>query len=305
MTVFVETPATLANVGPGFDVLGMAFDGPVDRVGVELLEATELRVSCCGPFGDRIPEDPDKNVAAFAARRVLASCGVERGVHLTVEKVIPPGSGMGSSAASSVAAAVATMRAIGHALSTETLLAITRDAEGLAAGSPHMDNVAPALLGGLVAVLDSESPRVARFSVPSSWVFAVILPHVEVRTEQARAVLPKTVPRGDAIVNLRNLVGVLDAVHRADLDQFNLHLEDRLALPYRRPLLPFLDEAQQAARSVAPVALQISGSGPAMFAACPDDKTANDVCAAVQEQLVRWHLESTTFVGPARSHGAL
>lgn len=128
--VRVRAPATLSNLGPGFDVLGLALDGPYDAVEAEVRDQPGLSLAAAGPFGDRIPLDPAQNVAAYAASRVVG----DRGLHLRIEKQIPPGSGLGSSAASSVAAAVAAARAYGLPVTPELLLPIVRDAEALAAG---------------------------------------------------------------------------------------------------------------------------------------------------------------------------
>ncbi len=305
MSCRVRAPATLSNLGPGFDVLGLALSEPFDLVEAAATAERGVRLVNVGPFGGRVPEDPERNVASWAAARVIEALGVSRGVELTVTKNIPPGSGLGSSAASSVGGAVAAMRALGGTLSEAALLAIGRDAEGLAAGSPHLDNVAPALLGGFVAVIGTNPPRVRPLKIPAHWHFAVILPHVEVRTAEARAVLPAKVPLADAIANLRHLTVVLDAAARDLLDDFAAHLQDHLALPYRSLLLPWLPAAIQAARNAGAPALQVSGSGPTIFAPCATPELAARVCAAVSEALVGAHLDSSTWVSRASAWGAL
>jgi homoserine kinase len=249
--VRVRAPATLSNLGPGFDVLGLALDGPYDAVEAEVRDQPGLSLAAAGPFGDRIPLDPAQNVAAYAASRVVG----DRGLHLRIEKQIPPGSGLGSSAASSVAAAVAAARAYGLPATPELLLPIVRDAEALAAGSAHLDNVAPALLGGFVGVVGQDPPEVRRLTFPEGWWLAVVLPAHPVATKEARAILPDHIPRGDAVANLRALTGLLDAAARADLGAFARHLVDRVAYPYRRPLWPFLPAAEAAALGAGALAL--------------------------------------------------
>lgn len=320
--------ATLSNLGPGFDVLGLALAHPRETVRVTLREAPGTVVQGVGPFGDRLPRDPERNVAVYAARRVVAavqggsgsagggvSAGAFAGVltgastggglEVVIEKAVPPGSGLGSSAASSVAAAVATARALGASLAPEILLGIARDAEGLAAGSPHLDNVAPALVGGCVAVVSTEPPRVRRLPFPPAWRFAIVLPDLEVRTADARAVLPASIPREDAITNLRHLAGLLDAIARADLEAFAHHLVDRIAVPYRLPLWPYLDDARAAAKGAGALALEVSGSGPTVYAPCPDEGTAARVAAAVVDALAARKLGATSYVTGVSAAGAL
>jgi len=223
---------------------------------------------------------------------------------LDVIKNIPPGSGLGSSAASSVAAAVAAMRVLELTIPEETLLEIAGAAEGIAAGAAHLDNVAPALLGGFVGVMQTTPARICRFTVPSSWRFAVILPHKEVKTAEARAVLPEMVPMGDAIANLRHLTGLFHALHEENLENFASHLHDKLAIPYRAPLLPFFETARKAAEGAGAYALQVSGSGPALFSPCPNREAAAQVCDGVKAALAAEGIGATTYVSTA-GDGAL
>ena len=204
-----DAPASLSNLGPGFDVLGLALAEPRDRVEARVVEGPGVALTNTGPFGDRVPSDPAKNVAAWAAERVLEASGASGGLSLEVRKEIPPGSGLGSSAASAVAGAVAAARALAVDLPREDLLAIGRDAEGLAAGSAHLDNVAPALLGGFVAVVGTHPPDVRPLELQGHWSLAVVLPDLVVRTADARDVLPRRVSLVDAIDNLRLAVPLL------------------------------------------------------------------------------------------------
>jgi homoserine kinase len=277
-------PGSLSNLGPGFDVLGLALREPLDRVDAERTDAPGMQVTNAGPYGDRVPDDPARNVASWAAQRVLEAAGAEGGLALTVHKHIPPGSGLGSSAASAVAGAVAAARALDWDADPQVLLAIGRDAEALAAGSPHLDNVAPALLGGFVAVLGTRPPDIRSLPLAGDWSLAVVLPDLVVRTAEAREVLPRRVPLGDAIQNLRDLTGLLDAAARGDLAAFCRHLGDQLAQPYRAPLVPWLAGAREAALAAGAPALSISGSGPAVFAPCPDPAAAR----VVRDAVVAW-----------------
>ena len=306
MTAFTaHAPATLSNLGPGFDVLGLALDGPLDWVRAARRDELGISLRCEGPFGASVPADPEKNVAAFAAARVVEAVGYRGGLELTVHKSIPPGSGLGSSAASSAAGAVAAMGAVGADLEPEALLDILGDAEGLAAGARHLDNVAPALLGGFVAVLSTEPPGVLPLCLSGDWPFAVILPKVQVRTEEARAVLPEKVPMESAVFNLRHMAGLLEAASSGDVWAFAAHLQDRLALPYRAPLLPFADDARAAAEAAGAPALQISGSGPALFCPCPDEEIALAACAAVKKSLEGWQIGARAWVCHPSAKGAL
>lgn len=295
--VRVEAPATLSNLGPGFDVLGLALDGRFDAVEAEATSGTGIELRAAGPYGDRIPLDPARNVAAYAAARVVG----DRGLRLVVDKQIPPGSGLGSSAASSVAAAVAAARVYGLSEDPAHLLPIVRDAEALAAGSAHLDNVAPALLGGFVGVVGLDPPTIRTLPFPEDWWLAVVLPDHPVATKEARAILPASIPRADAIANLRALTGLLDAARRRDLAAFAAHLNDRIAAPYRLPLWPFLPAAEAAAKAAGALAFTISGSGPAMFGPTDREDHARGVVDGVVAALARAGYGAVGFtarVGP-------
>lgn len=299
-------PATLSNLGPGFDVLGLALETPLDAVTVELREEPGITVVTAGAFGDRVPRDPERNLAAFAAAQVLAASGQKKGgLLVTVEKAIPPGSGLGSSAASAAAAAVAAMRVLEIDLVPRVLLRIGRESEALAAGSPHLDNFAPALLGGCVAVVSNEPPEVRSLMFPRDWWFAVVLPDHPVETKVARAALPASVSMRDAVANLRDLAAVLDAAARADLPAFCAHLRDHLASPHRAPLWPFFDPARRAAEGAGAPALCISGSGPAMFAPCEDQASAERIGAAIVAGLAAAGYTATRYASKVSARGAL
>lgn len=305
MVVKAYAPASLSNLGPGFDVLGLALSTPEEYVAIQLNEGTEIQVQCTGPYGARLPQEQEQNIALKAALSVRDTCGSNQGFVLEVCKEIPPGSGLGSSGASAAAGVAAANHAFGANLDLGTMLNIAADAERLSSGSKHLDNVSPSLVGGFVAVVDQEKPSVARLSFPEHWHLAVVLPHVTVRTSEARAVLPDAVPMGDALANLRNMVGLLKATQEQDIKAFAHHLEDHLALPYRKALTPYLRDVQEAALKATGLRVQISGSGPAMFAACPDAQSAEAVCLAVTEKLVDWHIEATQYQSTLQSKGAI
>ncbi len=291
-----SAPASLSNLGPGFDVLGLALAEPLDRVEAHAVEAPGVTLANTGPYGERVPSDPAKNVAAWAAQRMLEASGASGGLELVVHKEIPPGSGLGSSAASAVAGVVAAARALSLEPRRAELLAIGRDAEALAAGSGHLDNVAPALLGGFVAVVGTHPPDVRSLELRGQWSLAVVLPALVVRTSEAREVLPRRVLFFYDMENIFDLTGLLDAAARGDLTAFSRHLRDQLAQPYRASLVPWLEGAREAALEAGAPTLSISGSGPAVFAPCPDPGSARRVLQAVLAHLADGGIQGEGWV---------
>ncbi len=267
--VRASAAATVANLGPGFDVLGLCLEGPRDVV---VAEATaDGRATLGGVEGDggRLPRASHRNCATVAAQAVLDAFGDGRtGVRLWLTKGLPLGSGLGSSAASAVAAVVATAALACPEVPRAALLDACREGERLATGSPHPDNVAPALLGGIVACLPRAGGAIEVVTLPCAapLFVATVKPDVEVRTADARRVLPREVGLGDAIANVGATAGLVAGLAKGDLALVGRCLEDRLATPYRKGLIPAYDQALAAAVAAGAVGGGISGSGPTVFA---------------------------------------
>jgi len=266
--VRVFAPATVANVASGFDVLGFALDSPGDAV--RLSRSTERGVRVVSISGDdgRLPRDPKKNTAAVAVAAFLDRVGSPFGVDLELEKRMPLSSGLGSSAASAVAAVTAANLLAGTPLAPTELLPFTMEAERVACGSAHADNVAPSLLGGFVLIRSYDPLDVVRLPVPAGLSCAVVHPHTELRTEDARRVLKKELRLSDAIRQWGNLAALVAALYNGDLALLGRSLQDVVAEPARSLLIPGFPQVKAAALAAGALGCSISGSGPSVFALC-------------------------------------
>lgn len=254
----VSVPATIANFGPGFDVFGLCLEKPRDFIRVELSDEIEVKVK-----GYKVPEEPDKNVASVSALSLLRQAGVESGFKMKLKKGIRPKSGLGSSGASALGGALAIARLL-DIENKEIILRAALEGERVASGSPHGDNVVPALFGGFV-VLKSLFPLEV-FKIDAKLKLVVVLPEVEVSTKRAREVLPKYVPLNDAVRNLALASSLVLALENGDIEKVGKLLDDYLAIPYRKPIIPWFDKVRKAALESGAYGLSISGSGPAVFA---------------------------------------
>jgi homoserine kinase len=264
----IFAPATVANVASGFDVLGFALETPGDAV--TLTRSTEKGVRVRSVTGDdgRLPRDPKKNTAAVAAAAFLDRIGNPFGVDIELEKRMPLSSGLGSSAASAVAAVTAANLLAGSPLSATDLLPFTMEAERVACGSAHADNVAPSLLGGFVLIRSYDPLDVVRLPVPAGLSCAVVHPHAELRTEDARSVLKKEIRLSDAIRQWGNLAALVAALYNGDLQLLGRSLQDVVAEPARSLLIPGFAGVKAAALASGALGCSISGSGPSVFALC-------------------------------------
>ncbi len=296
-------PATVSNVACGFDVLGFAIDEPGDEVvaserpepGVELLEITG--------DGGRLPLDAARNTAGVAAAALLEAAGSQRGVALRLHKGMPLSSGLGSSAASGVAAAYATSRVLGLEASRELLLRCAMAGEMVACGSAHADNAAPSVYGGFVLIRASDPPDVVELPVPEGLACAVVRPHIEVDTRTSRGLLGDTVPLRAAVTQWGNLGALVAGLHQGDLELIARSLEDAIAEPRRAGQVPGFREVQRAALEAGALGCSLSGSGPSIFALCAGRTEAERGAAAMAAAFAAEGLDSDRYVSAVGSQG--
>jgi len=314
--VRVFAPASVSNLGPGFDVIGLALDHPGDIVQVERWDNPGVEIAGVSGEGGTLSRDPTLNVAGVAAASALerlretaiAPSGVRvpRGIRLWLQKGMPLASGLGSSAASSVAAAMAVNELCGRPLSRLELLASAMEGERVASGSPHADNAAPSLLGGIVLIRSYDPLDVLQLPVPAGLWVAVVHPHCSVKTAEARALVAERRFRiEECVANLGNMGALVSALYRADLRLLGRSIEDRLVEPIRARLIPGFADVKAAAREAGALGCSISGSGPSVFAFVDDEARATEVSDAMREAFRgSAGLEADTYVGRVNNAGA-
>lgn len=259
----VSSPATIANFGPGFDSFGLCLQSPRDTVSIRRLPSGKRVVKVLGKH--KLPTDPDKNTASYSAARLVELCGCdETGFSITIRKGMKPGSGLGSSAASSVGGALA-MATLLNLKNKEMILEAAAMGEELVSGSRHFDNVAAALYGGFTVVSDLKTRTVIQLR-PPRFQIVVVLPDISVETRRAREVLPRTVPMEHAVSNVGLASGMIHAMFKRNVRQMGAYLDDKLALPYRSALIPGYESVRDAALKSGAYGVSIGGSGPAVFA---------------------------------------
>ena len=289
----VTSPATIANFGPGFDSFGLCLESPVDRISIAAEHDGRVSVSVGGGYD--LPEEPGKNCSSYSASKLAELSGHGgQGFSMTVAKGMKPGSGIGSSAASSVGGALA-MAALLGIEDRRLVLEAAAMGEELVSGTRHYDNVAAALYGGFTAVSDPRTNRILQLRPPEFSV-VVLLPDVTVETRRARAVLPTKVPIEDAVYNMSLASGLIDAMARRDVEGVCAHLDDRLSVPYRKTLVPGYDSVREHAVRSGALGVSLAGSGPAIFAIVSESNAHEVKAAMVQAFLDSSGTESESFV---------
>jgi len=281
MTVTVFAPGSIGNVGPGFDVLGLAIESFGDRVTVELTDREPQVAAVTGWDAHLIPLAPEANVAMIAARAWLHAAKIDANPIVTLEKGLPLSGGLGGSAASSVAGALAAALAADAVPSTESLMLAALEGESFVSGR-HLDNIAPSILGGLSLVRSVDPIDVLSLPVPEDWMLALVTPHVRVETRAARALLPPQWPRESWIQQMANTASMVHAFATGDRALMRRALVDLYAEPHRAGLIPHFNEIKHAALSNGSFGCSISGSGPAIFALVlsADAEACSDAMAA-------------------------
>lgn len=292
--VSVTVPASTSNLGPGFDCLGMAL-ALHNRVTLASKEGG-LEVTVRGEGQDTLATD-GTNLVVRAASRLFREIGGEPGgLRVEQENGIPVGSGLGSSAAAVLGGLLAANALAGAPLAKPELLALAAEMEG------HPDNAVPALYGGLTLVIqDGQRLIVESIDLPDMEVI-VVLPDYALPTAEARAVLPKAVPIGDAIFNASRLAALVRALAAGDYDRLAVATQDRLHQPYRLPLIPGMADAFEAALAAGASAVALSGAGPSLVALSQDGH--KEIGRAVQAAFVAAGLDSRSWILPVEPRGA-
>lgn len=279
-----HAPASLSNLGPGFDALGLAIEGLGDTVEAWRADEGGVRVVASHEGAAWALAPAERNTAAIAAAAVLKMTGAAGGLVLRITKGVTPGSGLGSSAASAVAGALAANAAVGGAFAKEDVVEAVLEGEAAASGAWHGDNVLPALFGGLVLVSSTDPTRYRRLTLGAPLHLALLLPSVQVLTKAARAMLPSSVPLRDAVSNATSLAFLLGALQSGDADEAGrCIMQDRLVEPVRATLVPCYEAARRAALDAGAFGCALSGSGPAMFALCRSPLHAARVADVMRE----------------------
>lgn len=277
--ISVRAPATVSNVVCGFDCLGFTLERPFDELTVRKINDRGVIIRHLDGFG--LSEDPRRNVAGVSLLAMLDAAGADFGFEVTLRKQIRPGSGIGSSAASACGAVAAANKLLGGRFSSNELIGFAMEGEALASGARHADNAAPCLLGGFVLVRSVQPLDVVRLSFPELWA-VVIHPHIEIRTAEARAILPKMVSLSDAVKQWSNLGAFVAGLAAGDYDLIARSMEDVVVEPARSALIPGFEDVKAAGIGAGALGGGISGSGPSMFMLCRTNEIACTVESAVR-----------------------
>jgi homoserine kinase len=301
ITVFA--PATVANLGCGFDAMGLAIDAPGDELTLEFNNLKSLRIQKISGDRKKLSYDIKKNTASVAIQSLLDALEINQGFDIYLKKKMPLGSGLGSSAASAAAGAFAVNELLGRPFSKMELVRFAMAGEKIASGAAHADNAAPSLLGGIVLIRSYEPLEIISLPVPNKLLIVVVHPDVEVLTKNARAVLPKSFPMKDGIAQWSNTAALVAGLYSNDYELIGRSITDHIAEPYRSRLIPGFSEVKLAALSHGAIGCSISGSGPSVFALCTGKKNAEAIAKVMQKEFSKKKIKSVSYISGVNKKG--
>ncbi|SDR66176.1 homoserine kinase [Polaribacter sp. KT25b] len=297
----IFAPATVANVSCGFDSLGFA----VDAIGDEMTftKTTEKGVKITNITGANLTYNVDENAASAVVKKILNEANADFGIELTIHKGFSPGSGLGSSAASAAGAAFGANQLLGNIYSDLELTKFAMFGEEVACGTPIADNVSAAIYGGFVLVRSYSPLEIIKLPVPSELRVVAIHPQVEVKTKDAREVLPTEIALKDAVTQWANVGGLISGLYSDNYNLISNSLVDIIVEPHRKKLIPFFDDVKNAALKSGALGAGISGSGPTIFALCKGDEVATNVYKSIEESYKNTGIDFEMFISKVNHEG--
>ena len=287
----VFAPSSVSNIGCGFDILGFAIEGYGDEIYLRRRKDDKLVIRSI-EGGEGITFDPKKNTATVAISAYLKVIGEKAGLDISIKKNVKPGSGLGSSASSSVGAVYAVNELLGKKMNKNDLIRFAMEGELAATGKRHADNVAPSMLGGFTVIRGYDPLDVFKITYPEALDVVIIFPDIEIKTSEARRILPKKVPLEKAVAQWGNVAGLITGLITSDFGLIGRSIKDEIVEPVRKSLIPEYEKVKTICMEEKALAFNISGSGPSMFALT----TSRDISEKIMEQVRgRYSVPSTIF----------
>lgn len=300
----VFAPATVSNVGCGFDTIGFAIDKPGDIVSLSLRNDGIIKIKKITGDSRVLPYQIEKNTATYGLIEMLKKFGNKKiGVDVEIHKKMPIGSGLGSSAASSVAAVYGMNKLLNNHFTEIEVLNFAIMGESIASGAIHADNVAPSLFGGFVLIRDYNPIDVIKLPVPKNLFCTVLYSDIVIETKQARKLIKKNMPLKKARKHFGNIGTLVSGLYESDLSKIGRSIEDEISEPARAKLIPNFYEIKNAALNAGAYGCSISGSGPSIFAFSDSEINAKKIGTAMKKIVTQSGIKSTLYISKINPHG--
>ena len=297
----IFSPATVANVACGFDVLGFCLDTIGDEMVIRKTEEKGIRITKIEGYD--LPFEAENNVAGVSALAMYNALKPDCGFEIEIYKKIKPGSGIGSSSASAAGSVFGMNALLGYPLNKTELTNFAMKGEALASKCEHADNLAPAIFGGFTLVKSASPLQILELPTPLDVFATLIHPQIEIKTSESRAILPKDIPLSNAIAQWANVGSLVHALHTSDYALIKESLIDVVIEPYRKQLIPHFDDVKKAALEAGALGCAISGSGPSIFMLSKSEATAKAVENAIRQVYSTTDIQFETYVSKINVEG--
>lgn len=300
-SIKIFSPATVANVGCGFDVLGLCLDKVGDQMVIRKTQRKGIFITKIEGF--ELPYAVHENVAGVSALAMYNELNVDFGFEIEIYKQIKPGSGIGSSAASAAGSVFGMNYLLDNAFDKIDLIKFAMKGEAVASKSEHADNIAPAILGGFTLVKQNNPLEVIQLPTPKALHAVIVHPQIEIKTADSRAVLPKTVALSDAITQWSNVGSLVHALHTSDYNLIGKSLKDVVIEPHRSKLIPNFNSLRKISLESGALGCSISGSGPSLFSLCEGLENAKKVEANQRGFMTNTGIPFETHISKINTEG--
>lgn len=298
--VTVFAPGTVANVVCGFDIMGFALHDPCDKMVIRITSERGIKIINKDDYN--LPTEPEQNVIGGALIAMMKEMGEEIGFEIESTKIIKPGSGIGSSAASAAAVVVGVNHLLGNRFSKMDLVRFATYGEEIASGARHADNIAPCIYGGVTIIRSGNPLDIIPITFPPLFV-TIVHPQIEVKTSDARSILKKQLLLKDAIVQWGNIAALVAGFMQGDYDLIGRSLQDVIVEPVRSILIPGFEEVKSRSKEAGALGGGISGSGPSIFMLSKSETEASNVEKAIQQVYQRIGIDFHTYVTTINTGG--
>ncbi len=293
-SIRIIAPATVSNVGPGFDLMGFALGEPNDILQLHKNNSNTLRI--INQSGINLPKNPKENVSSVAIQSLLDKFDIKDGFDLIFEKKIHPGSGIGSSAASCTAAVYGLNELLDNIETEDNLIQHALKGEFIASGSLHADNIAPALLGGFILIRSYKPFDIIKLKYPKKLLCTIVHPEIVIKTLDSRKLIPGNIPLSDSIAQSGNIAALVAGLNTSDYKLIGRSLDDKIAEPHRSKLIPGYDELKIRLKDCGVLGMNISGSGPSVFALSDTLEIAEKAASIMKKTFKDKNIQSKTYI---------
>ena len=297
-------PATVANVSCGFDVLGFAVENPGDEVEIKLTTKPGIEITSILGDQGKLPTDPKLNSASVSIQSYIDYIGYNDGIKMILNKKMPISSGMGSSAASSVASVFAVNEILNNPLNKKDLLKFALQGEKIACGSAHADNAAASLLGGFILVRSYDPLDIISLEYPKDLIVIVIHPQLKIDTKAARKLISSKIKLNSAVSQLGNIAGLISGLSQKDYNLISRSLIDVIAEPKRSKLITGYEEIKKTAIDFGAIGCGISGSGPSIYALSTNLNKAENIAFEMKNKFKSFDIDSNYYISKINDTGA-